>query len=112
VILRDNARRHCAQTVTLFSDHNFLRGAAHPPYSPYLALSDFWVFDYLETALQGSSFDEPHELVSGIQELLRRVGPKALDAVFQEWMIRLQKCIDGNGEYAADVQIEMLNSFF
>jgi hypothetical protein len=52
--------------------------------------------------LQESSFDEPDELdglLSAIQEILKGVDRETLDAVFQEWMIRLQKCIDGNGEY-------------
>jgi hypothetical protein len=49
--------------------------------------------------LEGSSFDEPDELLFVIQEILRGVDRETLDEVFQEWMIRLQKCIDGNGEY-------------
>jgi hypothetical protein len=52
--------------------------------------------------LHESSFDErdePDELLSTIQEMLREVDRKSLDVVFQEWMIRLQNCIDGNGEY-------------
>jgi hypothetical protein len=48
--------------------------------------------------LQRSSFDEPDELLSAIQKKLREVDRETLDAIFQEWMIRLQKCIDGNGE--------------
>jgi hypothetical protein len=34
-----------------------------------------------------------------IQDILRGFDPETLDAVFQEWMIRLQEDIDGNGEY-------------
>jgi hypothetical protein len=55
--------------------------------------------------VQGSSFDkpaelaEPDELLFVIQEILRGVDRQTLDAIFQKWMIRLQKCIDGNGEY-------------
>jgi hypothetical protein len=49
--------------------------------------------------LQGSSFDERDERFPAIQEICRRVDRQILDAGFQEWMIRLQKWIDGNGEY-------------
>jgi hypothetical protein len=49
--------------------------------------------------IQESSFDEPDELMSVIQEILSGIDRETLDAIFQEWMIRLQKCIDGNGEY-------------
>jgi hypothetical protein len=52
--------------------------------------------------LHGSSFDksdEPDQLLSSIQEILTGVDCETLDTIFQEWMIRLQKIIDGNGEY-------------
>jgi hypothetical protein len=62
--------------------------------------SDFWIFGYLKGLLQGSSVDEPYELLSATQEILNEVDLETLDAVFREWMIRLQKCIDGHGEYA------------
>jgi transposase len=72
MIRADNARPHWAHTVTQFFDHNFMRRAPHPPYAPDL---------------------------SAIQKILREVGRETLEAGFQEWMIRLQKCIDGNGGY-------------
>jgi hypothetical protein len=56
-------------------------------------------FGHLKEVLQGSSFDEPDELLSTIQEILREVDREILDALRQEWMIRLQKSRDGNGQY-------------
>jgi hypothetical protein len=64
--------------------------------------SDFWLFGHLKGVLQGSSFDEldeADELLSAVQESLRGVDRETLDAVIQERMIRLQRCIDGNGEH-------------
>jgi hypothetical protein len=114
VIHADNARPHCAKTVALFFDHNSLRRASHPPYSPDMVLSDFWLFGYLKGVLQGSSFDERYEpdeldepddldeldefdefdesdeLLFAIQEILSGIDRKTFDAVFQEWMIGLQ----------------------
>jgi hypothetical protein len=49
--------------------------------------------------LQESSFDERDGLLSAIQEILRGVDRETLDAVSEEWITRLQKSIDGNGEY-------------
>jgi hypothetical protein len=37
VIHADNARPYCDKTVAGFLDHNSLRQAPHPPYSPDLA---------------------------------------------------------------------------
>jgi hypothetical protein len=56
--------------------------------------SDFWIFGYLKGVLQGSSFNEPDELLSAIQAILTGIDRKTLDTLFQEWMIRLQKCIN------------------
>jgi transposase len=99
VIHADNARPHCAKPVTQFLDHNSLHRAPHYPYSPDLAPLDFWLFEYLKGMLHRSSFDELNELLSVIQKFLSEVDRETLDVVFQKWMIRLQKCIDGNGEY-------------
>jgi hypothetical protein len=52
--------------------------------------------------LAGDSFDELDELVSATHEILRRVDRETLNAVFQEWMIRLQKCIDENVNILTD----------
>jgi hypothetical protein len=49
--------------------------------------------------LQGSSFDEHDELLSAIQEILRGGDRQILDVGFHECMVRLQKYLDGNGEY-------------
>jgi hypothetical protein len=49
--------------------------------------------------LQASSFDDRDEPLSAIEEILPGFDRETLDAIFQEWMIRLCKSIDGNGEY-------------
>jgi hypothetical protein len=93
VIHPENARPRCVKRVAQFLDHNSLHRAFHPPYSLDLAPSDFWRFGYLKGVLQGSSFDEPDELLSSIQPILRGVDRETLDAVFQEGMIQLQNVL-------------------
>jgi hypothetical protein len=90
VIHADNDILHCVKTVTQVFDHKSLRRARYPPYWPDLAPSDFWLFKYLKGVLQGRSFDEPDELLSVLPGILRKVDRETLDAVFQEWMTRLQ----------------------
>jgi hypothetical protein len=93
-----NARPHYAKTVTQFLDHNSRRRADHPPYSPDLALhtSNFQVSE----SSASSEFIRPTwwTLVR-YPGKFERLNRETLDAVFQEWMIRLQNCIDENGEY-------------
>jgi transposase len=47
VVHTDNARAHTAQKCRTFCEENGLRLASHPPCSPYLAPSDFFLFGYL-----------------------------------------------------------------
>jgi hypothetical protein len=49
--------------------------------------------------LQGDSFDEPDEVLSAIQKIFSGVDRESLDAMFQAWMIRLQRSNNGNGQY-------------
>ena len=46
----DNARPHVAQLVTFLEEQEFTI-MRHPPYSPDLAPSDFWLFDYIKKRL-------------------------------------------------------------
>jgi hypothetical protein len=71
------------------------------PYAEYLILLIrlIWLFGDLKGVLQGTSLEGRDKFLSAIQAILRGVDLETLNAVFQEWMIRLEKCIDGNGEY-------------
>jgi hypothetical protein len=71
------------QTATQFLDHNSLRPAPHPPYSPDLASSDFYLFAYLKAMFQGSSFDGPGAVLSAIQAVLRVIDRETMHVVFQ-----------------------------
>jgi histone-lysine N-methyltransferase SETMAR len=56
VIHADNARAHTVQKYRTFCEENGLRLAPHPPYSPNLAPSDFFLFDYAKGPLKGMVF--------------------------------------------------------
>jgi transposase len=65
-ILLDNCRIHFSKVTEQFSIENQLLHVPHPPYSPELALSDFWLFGHIKTGLAGRSFAEPEELLEGV----------------------------------------------
>ena len=71
----------------------------HPPYSPDLAPSDFFLFGYLKTMLEGHFFESEDDLFNKVVEILRSIPTDTLKRVYYEWMNRLQKCIDSGGEY-------------
>jgi transposase len=99
VIHADNASLHTAQKCRTFCAENGMRLATHPPYSPDLALSDFFLFGYVKDRLQGILFASREELVAGISEVLDEIRPETLPRVFEHWIERLEWISQNNGEY-------------
>jgi hypothetical protein len=79
-----------------------LKPAPHPPYSPDLAPSDFFLFGYVKRTLQGSEFQTVEELLAAVVGILNAIPTETLNSTFHEWIRRLQPCIDTDGEYAED----------
>jgi transposase len=76
-----------------------MKQATHPPYSPDLAPYEFFLFGYVNRKLMGYHAESPSELLLGIRVILSEIPREILNPVFLEWMERLRKCIDTNGEY-------------
>jgi hypothetical protein len=69
IIRADNARPHIAQLSAKFFEQNRMETGSHPPYSPDVAPSDFYLFGNVEecsACLSLESADEPLEAVQGI----------------------------------------------
>jgi hypothetical protein len=78
---------------------NGMTRADHPPSSLDLAPSDFYLFGHIKSRLARTSFDEGRDLLSTVKAILGSIDKWTLDRVFLEWMERLQRCIDANGDY-------------
>jgi hypothetical protein len=76
-----------------------MKQVPHPPYSPDLAPSDFFLFSYVKAKLMGCRAETPSELFARIPVILAEIPRETLNAVFLEWMERLQKCVQVGGEY-------------
>jgi hypothetical protein len=76
-----------------------MKSAPHPPYSPDLAPSDFYLFGYVKRCLACLSFEDANQLLAAIEGVLEGVAKVTLQAVFLEWMDRFRKYIATNGEY-------------
>jgi hypothetical protein len=80
-------------------DDNGIRTASHPPYSPDLAPSDFFLFGPVKTSLRRMVFESAEELLEAVMTILRGIPIETLSATFHQWMDRLQTCIDIGGDY-------------
>ena len=95
----DNAPSHRAKiTQTAIHDLGFT-ALPHPPYSPDLAPSDFYLFGYLKGAIRGKIFSSIEELQDDILAKISLISQKTLRKVYNEWISRLERCTCGGGEY-------------
>jgi hypothetical protein len=75
-----------------------MKSALHPPYSPDLAPSDFYLFGYVKRCLASLSLEDADQPLAAVEGVLESIEKVTLQAVFLEWMDRLRKCIATNGE--------------
>lgn len=95
----DNARPHNSHKTTEFLVKCGFKRAPHPPYSPDISPSDFYLFGYLKNKLEGEEFEDPNELLSKIIEILNSISKETLMAVFEEWIKRCEWVIKHKGDY-------------
>jgi hypothetical protein len=49
--------------------------------------------------LMSAAFSEDNELLQGAMKVLNGTSREELEAVFEEWLLRLDRSIQQNGEY-------------
>jgi hypothetical protein len=52
-----------------------------------------FLFGHLKNRLQGQQFASADELLSRVREILDEISVDSLEAVFREWINRLDRCI-------------------
>jgi histone-lysine N-methyltransferase SETMAR len=82
VIHADDARPHTVRKCRAFCEENRLCLAVHPPYSPDLAPSDFFLFGHIKHCLQGIAFPSRAELLAAIYEIVGAIPRPTLEDVF------------------------------
>ena len=69
----------------------------HPPYSPDLAPSDFWLFGYLKQQL--NSYSDSKSLQQAVTKAMRAISQDEFRKVFNHWIERMKLCIENKGDY-------------
>jgi hypothetical protein len=98
IVHADNAGPNVAKYVPEDLDHNSLKKASHRHSSPDLPASDFYLFGHVRYQLQGHEYTKGAELVSVISEMFNQIPTDTFVDVLDDWMRRLQRCIDISGE--------------
>ncbi|PNF28730.1 hypothetical protein B7P43_G07777 [Cryptotermes secundus] len=95
----DNAPAHTALTVRQFLTSNNMVIVPHPPYSPDLALSDFFLFPRMKRSLKGKRFRDVDEVKENTLKALNSIQPQEFQHCFEQWQKRWDKCINAHGQY-------------
>ena len=100
-LLNDNAPAHTSAIVTAFLKKEKVTVLPHPPYSPDLAPSDFFLLSKLKAFLAGRKYQSQQALGSAIHQYmyLITVPKSAYREAFKKWIHRLKLCISSHGEY-------------
>ena len=95
----DNSPIHKSQqSIEKINELGFIL-LEHPPYSPDIAPSDFWLFGFIDEKRKGTVASNEEELIIQTREILSKIDSTVLGTVFKEWIRRLNMVIKGDGEY-------------
>jgi hypothetical protein len=94
----DNALAHDALAVREFLAKKSIMKLDRPPYSPYLAPCDFWLFPKLKTALKGHRFSDIADIQGHATTILQSIPEEEFQKCFEQCKHRLTKCIGAQGD--------------
>jgi histone-lysine N-methyltransferase SETMAR len=97
--LHDNAPIHTSGLSTAAIQGCGLTVLPHPPYSPDLAPSDFFLFTHLKQALRGRHFSSKEDLKKAVTDFLDEKSSNFFENAFSQLALRWQKCAGVFGSY-------------
>lgn len=99
ILHQDNAPVHTSRQVKAVIQTLGCENLPHPPYSPDLAICDFWLFPTLKDMLRGKRHESREELGVAVTKALRVMSRDGLQHVFRTWTERWNKCVASGGSY-------------
>jgi transposase len=97
--LHDNAMPHsAAKSIEKLHDIGFTI-LPHPPYSPDLAPSDFYLFSPMKSALHGKNYSSAEEIQTALEELISSKPRQFFSDGVRKLPDRWQRCVAAHGNY-------------
>ena len=90
---------HTTLSVQQFLTKNDMTPMPHPPYSPSLTLSKYFLFLWMEKVLKGKLFADVEGLKQKTAEALQGIKINEFKNCFEQRIKYLDRCIASNGEY-------------
>lgn len=98
-LLQDNAPIHKSALSTNAITTAGFEIVPHPPYSPDLAPSDFWLFRNMKKVMRGRMFESADDVKEEVTRFFVKCEKNFFESAFSELVQRWQKCVDNNGSY-------------
>lgn len=95
----DNARPHTARATIEKLQNLNLPCIPHPPYSPDLAPSDFYLFSSLKSHFSGTNFTNRNEVVDSVNHWLKSKDEQFFSKGINMLPDRWTRCVNANGDY-------------
>lgn len=102
LLQHDNARPHTARLTKMALEELGWEVLPHPPYSPDLAPSDYYLFRSLSNALKDISFDKEDELQNWLHEWFASKPSRFFKQGFEKLPCRWEEVISNGGDYIID----------
>lgn len=99
LLLQDNASSHTAHIATSVARECGFELLPHPPYSPDLAPSDFYLFPKLKEHLRGRQYTCDNDVIEAVEAFLADQGTTFYQTGIELLQKRWTKCIDVQGDY-------------
>ncbi len=99
VLQHDNASSHTAVITLAKIGESGIDLLAHPPYSPDLAVADFFLFPHLKSQLRGREFRNIEEMQAETRRILLNIERPLLKSAFLDLPRRWLKCVKSGGNY-------------
>lgn len=99
LLLHDNAPVHTARVAKAAVRDCGFEEINHPPYSPDLAPSDYYLFPNLKKDLRGKRFSDDDELKAAINTHFQEKPEEYFLEGLKKLIPRSNKCIEGLGDY-------------
>ena len=95
----DNCKVHNSKAAMKKYDELGFKRTPHPPYSPDLAPSDFFLFGYTKDKLKGRTFKSREALEEEISDIFENISREKKIEVFESWINRCMWVAEHNGVY-------------
>ena len=95
----DNAPAHTALNIYQFLAERNIATLEHPPYSPNLALCDFFLLPKIKSVLKGTHFSDIDFIKMVTTAKLKKIPENAFQECFESRKRQMRKCFQVEGDY-------------